>query len=184
MDYGKLDVFCSELKIEVFMTDKELQKLTRAELLELLLKQTKRVEELEEKIQKNEEEFQEQKAIFEKKIENRQITVEKAGSIAEASLNLNEVFEVAQKAADQYLENIKDMWYQQELMYSQKKDECDAMLDNTYEYCAKMKERIQKRCDALEKDTVNRCKRMEEEALQRCKDMMRKYRDEMMKVKE
>lgn len=166
------------------MTDRELQKLSRAELLELLLVQTKKVEELEAKIQKNEEAFQEQKELFEKKIENRQIAMEKAGSIAEASLNLNEVFEVAQRAADQYLENIKDMWYQQEILYSQKKDECDAMLDNTYEYCNKMKERMQKRCIVLEKETKDRCKRMEEEALRRCKDMMRKYKDEMMSSKE
>jgi hypothetical protein len=33
--------------------------------------------------------------------------LDKAGSIAEAALQLNDVFELAQKAADQYLENVK-----------------------------------------------------------------------------
>ena len=32
---------------------------------------------------------------------------QEAGSIAEASLKLNKVFEAAQQAADQYLENIR-----------------------------------------------------------------------------
>lgn len=37
---------------------------------------------------------------------NRKIELEQAGSIAMAALSLNEIFEVAQKAADQYLYNI------------------------------------------------------------------------------
>lgn len=78
------------------MTDKELRRLSRGELLEMLLEQTKRVEALEEELaQKN------------KELTDRKIMLEEAGSIAEASLRLNEVFEAAQKAADQYLYNIK-----------------------------------------------------------------------------
>ena len=41
------------------------------------------------------------------KLNDRTITIENAGSIAEASLKLNKVFEAAQKAADDYLESIK-----------------------------------------------------------------------------
>lgn len=37
----------------------------------------------------------------------------KAGSIAEASLEINKIFEVAQKTADQYLENIYRLAEQQ-----------------------------------------------------------------------
>ena len=40
---------------------------------------------------------------------SRRIELEKAGSIAEASLRLNGVFEAAQKAADQYLENLRQL---------------------------------------------------------------------------
>ncbi len=77
------------------MTDKELKKLKRAELLEMLLEQTKKVESLQAELE-----------LKNKELENRRIMIEKAGSIAEASLRLNEVFEAAQKAADQYLENV------------------------------------------------------------------------------
>lgn len=78
------------------MTDKELRKLSRAELLEMLLEQTKRIEALKAELE-----------LKNRELENRRIMIEKAGSIAEASLRLNEVFEAAQKAADQYLYNIK-----------------------------------------------------------------------------
>lgn len=78
------------------MTDKELRRLKRAELLEMLLEQTKKVEALQAELE-----------LKNRELENKRILIEKAGSIAEASLRLNEVFETAQKAADQYLYNIK-----------------------------------------------------------------------------
>ena len=78
------------------MTDKELASLKRNELLELLLMQTRRVRELER-------ENEELKAA----LEDRRILIEQSGSLAEASLKLNKVFEAAQAAADQYLENIR-----------------------------------------------------------------------------
>ena len=49
--------------------------------------------------------------------ESRQIELEKAGSIAAAALSLNGIFETAQKAADQYLENIRRMHDEVEAQY-------------------------------------------------------------------
>jgi len=80
------------------MTGKELKKLSRAELLELLLEQ---VEENEKLRQKNEE--------LEKKLEDRVIKITEAGSIAEAALKLNNVFEAAEAAAKQYLDSLKEL---------------------------------------------------------------------------
>ncbi|MBR4072265.1 MAG: hypothetical protein IKK26_06905 [Clostridia bacterium] len=77
------------------MKENELRKLTRKQLLELLLTQTERADELEKKLKKAEEMLQ-----------NRQLTEMQAGNIAEASIRLNNVFEAAQAAADQYLENV------------------------------------------------------------------------------
>ena len=42
-------------------------------------------------------------------LQDRKLTIENAGSIAEASLALNKVFETAQLAADLYIENIKQV---------------------------------------------------------------------------
>jgi len=80
------------------MTGKELKKLSRAELLELLLEQ---VEENEKLRQKNEE--------LEKRLEDRVIKITEAGSIAEAALKLNGVFEAAEAAAKQYLDSLKEL---------------------------------------------------------------------------
>lgn len=75
--------------------NKELKKLNRAELLEILLALSKENEEL---TKKNKE--------LQNLLESREIKVQEAGSIAEAALQINEVFKVAQEAANQYLENI------------------------------------------------------------------------------
>ncbi len=43
------------------------------------------------------------------RLDDRQIAIDKAGSIAEAAMQLNGVFEAAQNAAAQYLENIRKL---------------------------------------------------------------------------
>lgn len=78
------------------MTEKELKKLSRQELLEVLLAQSKKIERLNGKLKETQD-----------KLTEREIAISEAGSIAEASLILNNVFADAQKAADQYLENIR-----------------------------------------------------------------------------
>lgn len=80
------------------MTDKTLRKMSRRELMELLLAQSKEVERLRAELEQAEQ-----------KLRSRQILLREAGSIAEASLRLNEVFESAQRAADQYLLNVKQL---------------------------------------------------------------------------
>ena len=73
------------------MTEKELRKLGRAELLELLLEQAREFETLEQRLN-----------AAEAALQSQQLQLETCGSIAEASLKLNGVFEAAQKAAEQY----------------------------------------------------------------------------------
>ena len=77
------------------MTDKELKRLSRTELLELLLAQTKEAERLARKLEKAEQ-----------MLADRQLQINKAGDIAQAALAVNGVMEAAQAAAQQYLDNI------------------------------------------------------------------------------
>jgi glutathione S-transferase len=77
------------------MTDKELRRLKRTELLEMLLKVSKENEALRQQLDE-----------ANKKLEDRQILLTNAGSIAEAALQINDVFDAAQKAADQYLASV------------------------------------------------------------------------------
>ena len=78
------------------MTDKELRKLKRADLLELLLVQAKENEQQKERI-----------AELERQLADRELMLQESGSIAEAALRLNGIFEDAQRAADLYLENVR-----------------------------------------------------------------------------
>lgn len=100
------------------MTDKELQRLNRGELLQMLIGQMEENKDLQEKLQKMEEELR-----------NRKITIENSGSLAEAALSLNHIFQDADSAAKEYLDNIKRMNEQQEeyhriiLLDAQKKAE-------------------------------------------------------------
>ena len=71
------------------MTDKELQHLRRSELLEILLAQQKQIDSLKKELAEAKEQLAE-----------RKIVLEKSGSIAEAALKLNGIFEAAQQAAD------------------------------------------------------------------------------------
>lgn len=72
-----------------------LKKLTRQELLEMLIESEKHVDQLEKELEEAREE-----------LDDRRIMIENSGSIAEAALRLSGIFEAAQAAADQYLENI------------------------------------------------------------------------------
>lgn len=80
------------------MIDKEVRKLSRAQLLLIIREQEKEISELKEYIQK-----------LEKDIENTNITIKECGSIAEASLKLSGIFEKAQEVADQYIMSIKNI---------------------------------------------------------------------------
>lgn len=76
------------------MKEKELKRLSRADLLEMLIDQSKELQEVREKLQQAEAE-----------LKKREIAIQNAGSIAEASLVLNGVFEAAQAACREYVEN-------------------------------------------------------------------------------
>ena len=77
------------------MTDKELRKLNRKELLEILVEQQREIDRLKSELEQAEKELQE-----------RRIIIENAGSLAEASIAMTNLLEEAQKAADIYLHNI------------------------------------------------------------------------------
>lgn len=85
------------------MTDKELKKLSKADLLSLLLTQSKEMDRLKEEL-----------AETRKQLEDRSILLEKSGSLADASLAIFHVLEDAQKAADLYLENVLSGRYQKD----------------------------------------------------------------------
>ena len=85
------------------MTDNELRRLSRSELLQMLISQTEENEALKKQLEKAEEQ-----------LKSRRIAADRAGSLAEAALSINEVFKAADEAANQYLENIAALSRKQE----------------------------------------------------------------------
>ena len=74
----------------------DLRKLKKKDLLEIMLKQGEEIDRLRAQI-----------ADLEAKLEDRNFTFDKIGSIAEASLAVTDIFKEAEKAAVIYLENIR-----------------------------------------------------------------------------
>ena len=78
------------------MAEKELRRMSREELVEIIYAMQQSQHQLE---QQNEE--------LRTRLDDRTLKWEQAGSLAEAALSLNHVFEDAQAAADQYLASLK-----------------------------------------------------------------------------
>ncbi len=78
------------------MTDKELRKLRREDLLQILIAQQRQIDELKDSLEQ-----------AQSKLDKRNIAIEQSGSIAEAVLRLNDVFGTAQASADQYVSEIR-----------------------------------------------------------------------------
>ena len=131
------------------MTEKELRKLNRKQLLELLLQQTEYTDTLQEQLHQTQ-----------KELENRLLQEKEAGSLAEASLKLNGVFEAAQAAADQYLENIQHIQNNHELHQKQ--------VDSLYLRKAKeMIAEVKARCAEYEKECTARAEQIVAKAEER-----------------
>ena len=109
------------------MTDKELKKLRRIELLELLVDQASEMEALQKKLEETQE-----------ALASREFRLKEAGSIAQAALEVNNVFASAQQAAQDYLNNLRGM-----------EEEQKSLLEQTREKCRVMEEETRIKCEAL-----------------------------------
>lgn len=78
------------------MTDKEFRRLRRSALIEIIYEYQCREKEMLAEIESLQE-----------KLNAREIKISEAGSIAEAVVKLNELFETAQKTADDYVAQVK-----------------------------------------------------------------------------
>ena len=124
------------------MTDQELKKLHRSDLLELLLAQEKENERLRGRVEQ-----------LEAQLTDRKIALEKAGSIADASIQLHGVFQAAQDAAAQYLENIQRLSEEQQETCKKLEDEsrrsAEQRLAESEEACLRMEAETQKKCQEM-----------------------------------
>ena len=147
------------------MTEKELKKLSRADLLEMLIEQSAELQALQERLSKAEAALQ-----------RRELTISTAGSIAEASLRVNQVFEAAQKAADQYLENIQELNTRQEEICAQRdaesQQEADRLLNETQEKCRTLEAETEEKCSRMLREAEERSNALWEETRQKLDDFI------------
>ena len=94
------------------MTDKEFKKLSRSQLIDIIYQLQVKQKELEDENLKLKEE-----------LADKRIRMSQAGNIAEASLAIHNVMQVAQNAASQYLEEIRIMCIETE-------ENCRHLLEN------------------------------------------------------
>lgn len=78
------------------MKERELRRLSKTELLEMLIDLRQQCDALEKDLQKTRE-----------WLKDKELNIQKAGSIAQASLQLSGVFQAAEEAATQYVNNIE-----------------------------------------------------------------------------
>ena len=85
------------------MTDRQLRKLNRTDLLKLLLEEKKETEALRKQLQE-----------MQLQLECKQLNLNQSGSLAEAALKLSGIFEAAETACQYYTENIRNLSGRQE----------------------------------------------------------------------
>ena len=149
------------------MTEAEARKLRKKALIEKLLTQMKENERLTEEV-----------AQLRKQLDNKEICINNAGTIAEAAFEMNGVLEAAQAAAQQYLDNVKTLTERQEAECLVKEKavaaRCIAQEQATYERCNHMKEEMEKICKDLEETTRVKCEEREKEAEDRYNELVQK----------
>jgi len=176
------------------MTERELRKLNRLELLELLVAQGKDLEECQAKVTAQEKEIKDLQTALQKADAERAAAEEapeqaeaasaavqtetpkkvlvysgtEPGNLAEAALQVSNIFEAAQDAAEQCLTNLKRMNEEQETLAAEKiagiQEEADRLLTET-----------KLRCSALEQVTKDRCR----EKLQEAEEGAKQYWEEV-----
>ena len=116
------------------MDGKELKRLNRKQLLEILLAQVTRIEELEKEISK-----------LQKELSSKKIAIKDSGSLAEATLKLSGIFEAADQTCKEYLENVeKNAKIRERTTIKECKELRAKMLEETEQKCLLRERRAEK----------------------------------------
>ena len=126
------------------MPDRELRHMRRTELVEIILA-----------LKQSEDRLRAENAALSAQLQERQIHIENAGSIAQAALELNKVFEAAQAAALPYsfqyfvvLAANKNTDAAASALRAQAEAEAQQILAQAQTEAANLKARTQQQCDA------------------------------------
>lgn len=119
------------------MAEKDIRKLRRGELIEILYQ-----------LKKSEQELQLQVEALHKQLVDRSMKIENAGSIAEASLLLSDVFSSAQAAADTYVAEVKRRYADTEAECTRMIQEAKKTAEEIVAEANRQKDSIDQQCRA------------------------------------
>ncbi len=122
--------------------NKEYRRLSRKELLELLIEESEKSEELERQLQ-----------VACDELASKDLKIQESGSIAEAALALNGVFEAAQAACAQYIENIKKQSAVQDRINAEReaksREQAERIVREANQKARSIEEKTRVRCEKL-----------------------------------
>ena len=142
------------------ISNNTLKHLGRKELLELLLK----LRQENDRITKQAQDISDQNRALLAQLKDKTIKINKAGTLAEATFLLNGVYESANTAAQQYLDNLQDLYDREKIQCEQKEAEASKQVQRMLEDAAQQ-------CERLINSTEERCRAMEAEARTSCEEM-------------
>ncbi|MCD7884322.1 MAG: hypothetical protein LUI87_11570 [Lachnospiraceae bacterium] len=171
------------------MAEKELRRMNRTELIEIIYA-----------LQQNGMTLQQENEELRRQLEEKTIRMEKAGSIAEAALSLNHIFEDAEAAAQQYLDSVRAACGSMEpltektpdlqtesLSASQQKrirhqeetsQESNQHQEEAQQESNQHQEEAQQECGQLLKETQQECDQLRQKTRQECDQLLQKTRQE------
>ena len=150
------------------MADRELRRMHRTELVEIIYA-----------LKQSEDQLKEQNAALTAQLQDRQLRIDNAGSIAQAAMELNKVFEAAQAAADDYLNSVQvtreDADVAAANTLAQARSEAQRILEQARADADRLKAQTRQECEAME--AASEKKRAQTEA--DCKAMVAKAEQEV-----
>ncbi len=151
------------------MAEKDLRRMNRTELIEIIYA-----------LQKNEQALIKENNKLQKQLDDKLLRIKNAGSIAEAALSLNHIFEDADAAARQYVAAVKAANESASTIIKEAKWQSDEMISN-----AENKVRqTEKECSAMLEETEQSIQRKKAAFKRSIKRTLEKYPELAERMKE
>lgn len=109
------EIYLPAKGVVLYMISKELKRLSRHELVDIIYL-----------MKKNEQQMQEQIDALKAELEDKRMRISEAGSVAEAAASITKLFAAAQETADRYLHEIS-------CMKADAENECSKMIETAKE---------------------------------------------------
>ncbi|MCD7752902.1 MAG: hypothetical protein LUI10_14410 [Lachnospiraceae bacterium] len=160
------------------MAEKELRKMNRTELIEIIYA-----------LQQNEKSLRQENEDLHEQLEDKIIRMEQAGSIAEAALSLNHIFEDAEEAARQYLNSVQaargPVEEQAQEILAGASQRAESILADASQQAGdllKAAKEKEERADALIRQTEEECQAKRARTGQECEERLAQTEQECMEL--